>query len=598
MVMLAGVAAAVAALLSGTLPFRGGAENARASLAAECDHVDTSPSGQKAFATAEGFGRFARGGRGGIVIPVTTLSDTGEGSLRACAEASGPRTCVFRVSGTIAVDDWISVKHPYLTIAGQTSPGGIAIRIRNSPNAPMLVQTHDVVIRHLRLRPGPSTRSSDNVDTIQISGGAHDVILDHVSTSWPTDEGINIVGSGEKPSKCGETRDISVQWSILSEGLNRSNREPHSRGTYFGYGARDISFHHNLIASNVRRNPLINTRGQFDMVNNVIYNSQRYNGEFYTRFGAVAANVIGNVAILGPSSEKNSHLYLVNYFRDYPADFAIYLKDNVDLHRPANRGDERLVLEPGDWRYARSVPTGKLSLGTAAITGPGQAYRDVLAFAGATRPTRDAVDRRVANDVATCRGAIIDDPAQVGGWPTLAGPQPPADHDNDGMADEWEKAHGLSPADPADRNRGGKDGFTALEQYLGDLAGDNDPQRAAAGPDPDPTCGFAVAQAPPLPEVTIRAEPDSAAQGEQVRLVWQGRHIQSCKLEGKAVPESGTMPVYPLRATTYLILCTGAGGGDAMDSVVVRWRGLAVSEEPPPGKKKQSQPNGLKALYQ
>lgn len=111
----------VTTLLTGNLPFAwgDGPSDNSALLTAECDDGDPPSSGQRAFATAEGFGRFAKGGRGGIVIPVTSLADSGEGSLRACAEASGPRTCVFRVSGTIVVDDWIRVMKPYLTIAGQ-----------------------------------------------------------------------------------------------------------------------------------------------------------------------------------------------------------------------------------------------------------------------------------------------------------------------------------------------------------------------------------------------------------------------------------------------------------------------------------------------
>jgi hypothetical protein len=479
---------------------------------------------------------------------------------------------VFRVSGTIEVDDWIKVEQPYLTIAGQTSPGGVAIKVRESTNSPMLIQTHDVIVRYLRLRPGPSARSSDNVDTIQISGGAHDVILDHLSTSWPTDEGINIVGYGHRLSPCGETRDVTVQWSILSEGLDQSNRGPHSRGTYFGYGARDISFHHNLIASNTRRNPLLNTRGQFDMINNVIYNSRQYNGEFYTRFGDLSVNAIGNIAILGPSSEKNTQLYLINYFRDYPANFAIYLKDNIDLHRRTNRGDERLVLESNDWGYVRPAPIGALSLPASSITGPMQAYKDVLASVGASRPIRDSVDRRVLRDVATCRGAIIDDPSQVGGWPVLSGPPAPVDRDNDGMADEWEARHGLSPADPDDGNGDANgDGYTNLEEYLMQLAGDRDGPAIgrAAGRDPDPTCGFPVIEAPPLPTVHITASPVSVKAGQTAMLSWRGTNIRTCKAEGGRVPESGTLSVRPDATTTYEIACTGKGGGDAIDSVVV-----------------------------
>lgn len=527
------------------------------------------PSGTKlkAFATAEGFGQYARGGRGGRVYAVTNLKDSGPGSLRECAEASGPRTCVFRVSGTITVSEWIRVMNPYLTIAGQTSPGGVAIRIGQSTNSPMLIQAHDVIIRHLRLRPGPSQRSSDNVDTIQISGGAHDVILDHLSTSWPTDEGINIVGSGATPHACGDTRNVTVQWSILSEGLNYANRGAHSRGTYFGYGARNVTFHHNLIASNVRRNPLVNMRDQFDMINNVIYNSARYNAEFYTRFGKLAVNMIGNVAIAGPDSDKTTRLFLANYFRDFPAPFDIYLKDNLDVHRRTNAGDERLVLEPGDWPYVRSAPVGPVSLPADGITDAAQAYRDVAAFAGATKPVRDAADNRLIGDMQQCRGKIIDDPSQVGGWPTLSGPQPPIDGDKDGIADHWEIAHGLSPNDPQDGALIGAEGYTPLERYLGELAGDDAPQRSAAGRPPDPTCGWPIAPAV-LSSISIKADVVGSPP-LKTRLSWSGQNIKSCKLAGKAVSPQGVMDVAPAKPTTYEIDCIGVEGDDAIDSITV-----------------------------
>lgn len=538
-----------------------------------CDGVEPDPDGLVAFPGAQGFGRFARGGRGGRVYRVTSLADAGPGSLRECAEASGPRTCVFGVSGTIIVDDWIRVMHPYLTIAGQTSPGGIALRVGRSTNSPLLIQAHDVIVRHIRLRPGPSQVASDNVDTVQVSGGAHDVILDHLSTSWPTDEGINIVGSGEKPARCGETRNVTVQWSILSEGLNQSNRGAHSRGSYFGYGARNVSFHHNLIASNVRRNPLVNMRGQFDMINNVIYNSARYNAEFYTRFGALGINMIGNVAIMGPASDKTTQTYLANYFRDFPAPFDIYLRDNIDIHRPANKGDDRLVLEPNDWKYVRAAPVGPLSLPASAISGPGQAYRAIIALAGATRPGRDAVDQRVMREMTQCKGRIVDDPSQVGGWPALSGPAAPVDRDGDGMADAWEQAHGLSPADATDGNRLAPDGYSYLETYLAELAGDDRAQSGESGAEPDPACGFAIAQAPPLPDVRLEVTPAQIGAGGTVRLRWEGEHIRSCKLAGRAAAARGEMEVMPVRTTTYQINCIGASGGDAVDSVAVKVAG-------------------------
>jgi hypothetical protein len=538
---------------------------------APCDPADA-PHGVTAFPGAEGFGRFARGGRGGAVYPVTSLADAGPGTLRACAEAAGARTCIFRVSGTIAVDRWIEILQPFLTIAGETSPGGIAIRIRDGRDAPMLIQTHDVIIRHVRLRPGPSSIPSTNVDTIQISGGAHDVILDHVSTSWPTDEGINIVGHGEKPATCGETRNITVQWSILSEGLDRSNRGAHSRGTYFGYGAGPVSLLHSLIASNMRRNPLSNMRGQFDMINNILFNSGRYNAEYYTRFGDLAVNMIGNAAIVGPSSDKSTQLYLADYFRDYPATFRIHAKGNLDVHRRTDRGDERLVLEPNDWRYFQSTPVGPLSVPASAISGPAEAYRTVLMAAGATRPVRDAADTRLLRDMMVCRGAIIDDPARVGGWPVLGGPPAPPDRDDDGMPDAWEVAHGLSPDDPADRNGDpGGTGRTHLERYLAERAGDGrDPALpVAAGVTPDPSCGFPIAVAPPLPDVHLTATPARIVRGGRSELRWRGTDLRACKLDDRGVPPDGRILATPVKTRTYLIACIGTAGGDSIDSVVV-----------------------------
>ncbi len=568
-------AAAQAARASAALLLAVAAEASAAPGPEVCPASPARYAGQTAFPTAEGFGKFALGGRGGRVIAVTSLADDGPGSLRACAEASGARTCVFRVSGTIVVDRWISDQNPYLPIAGQTSPGGIAIRIGKSANTPLLIQTHDVVVRHLRLRPGPAQTPSENVDTVQISGGAHDVILDHLSTSWPTDEGINIVGDGNLRRPCKDTRNVTVQWSILSEGLNRANRGPHSRGTYFGYGARDISFHHNLIANNDRRNPLLNTRGQFDMINNVMFNSARYNGDLYTRFGELSVNAIGNLAILGPSSNKTTQMYLFSYFRDYPAKFAIYLAGNLDIHRRQDSGSEGLVLAPNGWKYVATRPLGKVSLERASITGPAQAYRDVLAYAGATVPARDAGDVRLIGDIARCRGAIIDDPAQVGGWPALTGPPAPPDRDGDGMPDAWELTHGLSPADPSDGQRqSGTSGYTNLEVYLNTLAGDATGGRAgtARGRDPDVTCGFRVVAAPPLPVVSVSARPSTIAPGGATTISWSGTGLKACRLLGSAVPIDGSRVVRPRDTHVYEIRCTGQSGGDAIDSVVVEVR--------------------------
>jgi pectate lyase len=525
---------------------------------------------QKAFPTAEGFGQYAAGGRGGAVIEVTNLHNFGVGSLRACAEASGPRTCVFRVSGTIEVNPWIIVKDPYLTIAGQTSPGGIAIKLAaGNANAPILVQkTHDIIIRHLRLRPGPTSIVSTNGDTIQITDSSA-VILDHMSTSWPTDEGINVVSD--------KTHDVTIQWSLLTEGLNESSHGgSHSRGTYFGYGAQRITFHHNLLAHNVRRNPLINTTGQFDLVNNVVYNSEKYNGEFATRFGPLMINMIGNTVIAGPSTPKHDGIYSFIYYRDYPASFSLYAKDNIDIHRRTNSGDERLVAAPRDWKYMTPTPVAPLSLAASSVTEPVQAYWDVLAYAGATVPLRDTVDDRVVSDVLKCTGKIINSPDDVGGYPVFANTVPLADSDHDGMPDSWESSHGLNASDASDRN-GDKDsdGYTNLEDYLNDLAGDTSGLGIGTGTGavPDPTCRNDIKQRPALPEVEISASPASIQPGETSVISWTSTNTKSCRIELDGKSSSllaGSENVSPAKTTSYQVDCVGNGGSsDVINSVLV-----------------------------
>jgi pectate lyase len=226
--------------------------------------------GVKAFPTAEGFGADALGGRGGVVIEVTNLDDSGPGSLRDAVEREGPRTVVFRVGGTIAVERPIRVRDPYITIAGQTAPGdGVLIRNhRANTDAPITIETHDVVIRHLRLRPGPSGEPSCCVDALGLMEGARNVIIDHVSLSWGVDE---LLGASEDAS------DFTVQWSILSEALHRSNHakdDRHSRGLLVStQEGGNVSIHHNLFAHNDGRNPEVALAyGIADIVNNVLYN--------------------------------------------------------------------------------------------------------------------------------------------------------------------------------------------------------------------------------------------------------------------------------------------------------------------------------------
>lgn len=190
-----------------------------------------------AFLGAEGAGRWARGGRGGQVIAVTNLNDDGPGSLRAAVETRGPRTVIFHVSGTIELTKPLRVAHPYLTIAGQTAPGdGICLK----GSELQIFDTHDIVVRYLRCRPGDQTSQPGDLDAIGISS-ATDVLIDHCSATWSTDECLSVTRDSDR---------VTVQHCLIAEALTK-----HSYGSIIASYRGSISFLHNLYASNRSRNP-------------------------------------------------------------------------------------------------------------------------------------------------------------------------------------------------------------------------------------------------------------------------------------------------------------------------------------------------------
>jgi pectate lyase len=404
----------------------------------------------EAFPGAQGFGAGARGGRGGEVHEVVNLNDAGPGTLRACVEASGPRTCVFRVGGTIAVSSPIVARAPYLTIAGQTAPGdGIALRLARAPLRPgsplVIADVHDVVIRHIRLRPGPGSERA-STDALLIHN-SHDVIVDHASMSWAPDENLGMGGA---------VRNVTAQWSIMAEGLY-----PHSKGTLacsVGWKCTNIALHHNLYVSNRDRNPELNGAavGHIDVVNNVIHNPKSEYVEVWASWGGTLANVEGNTFRKGPNTNGWAHglRYHDVGARGFPR---VYVADNAS---------EVTLLAPGTAPHVVTRPVAPLSV---AAESAAAAYEKVLARAGAW--PRDAVDARLVAEVRDRSGRIISHPIEVFGWPELASGAAPPDADHDGMSDDWERAHGLDPGDPADRNVDqDRDGYTNLEEYLDELA--------------------------------------------------------------------------------------------------------------------------------
>ena len=412
-----------------------------------------------AFPGAEGFGAATLGGRGGRVIAVTNLDDSGEGSLRAALEASGPRIVVFRVSGTIALASTIKVEDPYLTVAGQTAPGG-GICLRSPGTTALAIKTHDVVLRYLRIRPGPGGES----DGLAIqTGEAHDIVVDHCSITWGVDESASMY-SGDVDQKIER---VTFQYNLIADALDCSTHGEgcHSKGLLLQY-CDGVTLHHNLFANNGGRNPML-LSGRTDAVNNVIYNWGGSAVKIENRHGDVFLNYVGNYIAPGADSDMTENGLQVKTEGIY-----LWLDGNLAEHvRPDESYPEDAVV---NYRAAaEALAAARFDYPAVTTTSAAEAYEAVLAEAGATLPARDRADANTVAGVRDRTGRIIDHPDDVGGYPTLATATPPADGDGDGMPDAWETARGLDPADAADgpADRDG-DGYTNVEEYINGLVGD------------------------------------------------------------------------------------------------------------------------------
>lgn len=421
-----------------------------------------------AFPGAEGFGAASVGGRGGEVLFVTNLNDSGAGSLRSALEADGPRTVIFRVSGTIALKSALAIKKSHVTVAGQTAPGdGICLK-----NYGFSIAADHVIVRYLRCRPADNAGSES--DALSISRG-HDIIVDHCSASWSVDETLSA-------SSHGELGNVTVQWCIISESLNDS---AHHKGAH-GYGAlirggrgNGYTYHHNLFAHHKARLPRpgnYTDRSEdaegfiFDFRNNVIYNwggsSAGYNADGSNGVSSITKmNFVGNYYKRG----ANSHGDIA--FSESTSSAKAWFSGNAMNGRVPTDPWSLVTFSKfspediGAYKQSEPIPVPPVRT-DAAVT----AYKRVLAEAGAVLPRRDAVDKRVVTSVKNTTGRIIDDETDVGGWPALSSGRPVKDTDLDGMPDEWEKRHGLDAKDPADRNADSdSDGYTNLEEYLNSI---------------------------------------------------------------------------------------------------------------------------------
>jgi pectate lyase len=416
---------------------------------------------QVAFPGAEGAGRFALGGRGGRVIAVTNLDDSGPGSLRAAIEADGPRVVIFKVSGTIQLKKSLVVRKGRITIAGQTAPGG-GITLRDHV---FEIDADDVVVRYIRSRLGAESQTQD--DAIWVSGG-HRIILDHVSASWSVDESLSVSANYKEPGQ--GYYDVTVQWSIIADSLRRAGhvKGDHGYGSLVrgGRGSR-ASFHHNLWANHIARmprpgnydGPAVDPVGaSFDFRNNVFYNwGNSYSGYDADTAAIVRYNFVGNSYIPGPDSKgqiafKESNTLAKAYFAG----------NSMAGSVPADPWSLVTGVQADGYRQAAPIDVAPLATEAADV-----AYAMVLAGAGASH-ARDAVDAKVVAGVTARNGRIIDSVEQDGGWPMLQSMPAPADGDGDGMPDAWERANGLNPKKD-DGTAVGRDGWTNLERYLNSL---------------------------------------------------------------------------------------------------------------------------------
>ena len=436
-----------------------------------------------AFPTAEGYGRHAQGGRGGRVIHVTNLNDSGPGSLRAAVEAEGPRTVVFDVSGLITLESKLVVRktNSNLTVAGQTAPGkGICIR---KYNFGMLGATN-VIVRYVRVRPG--NLSGVTLDGMGMASCDH-CIIDHCSISWTLDEAVSTRGA----------RSITLQRTLISEALNEAGHKKYPPGTQHGYAASiggDIgSFHHNLLAHCAGRNWSLagglnkadNTyAGRLDIRNNVVYNWKNR----ATDGGAHEVNFVNNYYQPGPATR---YFYALNaQYGGFPGSQRYFFDGNIMVghfglaNQTAGRTatTERGGRLPTDYSPWVEQPFFDSYVKTHSAQ---DAYENVLANVGCNFPALDEHDQRVLAEVrsgsARFKGGktglpgLPDSQDDVGGWDDYPEVHRPADWDTDGdgMPGAWETQRGLNPSDPADgiKDRNG-DGYTNLEEYLGWLVGE------------------------------------------------------------------------------------------------------------------------------
>lgn len=455
-----------------------------------------------AFPGAEGGGAHSFGGHGGRVIVVTSLADSGPGTLREACEQGGARIVVFNVAGIIRINTPLIIRAPYITIAGQTAPGdGVCVAGES-----VWINTHDVIVRFMRFRRGETNvgRRDDAIGGNPVGN----IMIDHVSASWGLDENMSMYrhmfndSTGKAEQKYG-TVNITIQNSIFSEALDTWN---HAFGSTLG--GENCTFMRNLWADNAGRNPSIGWNGIFNFANNVVFNwyNRSTDGGDYTAL----YNIINNYYKPGPITPENepiryrilkpesgrSKLPYVVFGRAHVEGNIVegndkVTKDNWDGGIQIEGKNGTVFTEESAKPYFAAMRSPKpFPMPSITILPTMEAHKYVLANAGATLPLRDAVDTRVIEQVRTgkitykegvklpetnfkhrrmpidsYKKGIITDISQVGGYPAYKG-KAYKDSDNDGMPDAYELKNGLNPKDASDSMKITASGYSNIEVYL------------------------------------------------------------------------------------------------------------------------------------
>lgn len=466
---------------------------------------DPTPPGDKvlAFPGAEGGGKYATGGRGTNIYVVNTLeddlTDPKIGMLRYALEATGRRMILFNVAGRIDLKGELSIRSGNVTILGQSAPGdGICIS-----GYPLVVRANNVIIRFMRFRLGDLNKLE--ADALTVEKGHTDIMIDHCSCSWSTDECLSIYGA----------KDATVQYCIVSEALNNSVHAKGAHGYAGIWGGENTTFHHNLLAHHSSRMPRFDhdyvteaNVGPTDFINNVVYNwggNSAYGGESSSTTGnqrqynfianyykpgkatksEVKARLLNPTTKCGPT-QKDSLAGCTGKYGGSVVPGKFYVVENIMSGSDAVTNDNWSGVYPdesskkdqcrSDKRFVLSTPM------TSEQTAQ-EAYETVLAKAGCSL-VRDVVDTRIVSEVAAgnytypgsngSTGGLIDTPSDVGGWPTYSGTKDYSlDTDRDGIPNAWETAHGLNPDDPQDAKTTTLQApYLNIEVYLNDIVKD------------------------------------------------------------------------------------------------------------------------------